>query len=357
MNKPNILITGIGGLTPRSIAKRLREIHPDAKLIGTDCNYKALGFFIDDLVDEYYISPKSNENEYWEFIIDIIAKEQIDYAIVQPESEILVWGYYYERFGKYPCDVLLPPVKLADKLIDKSKMAEILEGTDYIPKTIKITQDEPKFNEIVDKIGYPCWIRATIGSGGLGSLKIENSDSLKSWLFINKSIKEFTVSEFLPGRHFANQMLYYNGKLLKNASLECVEYVMSDMVPSKVTGNTAYGRFINNDNILAFCEECAKYVCDKIDVIPHAVLSFDLKEDVNGSLKVTEINARHMAYTGIMAECGYDLINDSIKILEGRINDINIDKRFKFKKDYIFLRDVDIEPIVMTDSTLKQLKK
>ena len=36
-----ILITGIGGLTPRSIAKTIRRNHPDYKLIGIDVNKKA----------------------------------------------------------------------------------------------------------------------------------------------------------------------------------------------------------------------------------------------------------------------------------------------------------------------------
>ena len=54
--------------------------------------------------------------------------------------------------------------------------------------------------------GFPCWIRATEGTGGLGSLRLDNLDSYKSWLFINSKIEEFTVSEFLTGRHLANQI-------------------------------------------------------------------------------------------------------------------------------------------------------
>ena len=41
------------------------------------------------------------------------------------------------------------------------------------------------------------------------------------------------------------------------------------------------------------------------------VFSFDLKEDSSGNMKVTEINIRHMAYTGVMAQVGFDLIEDT----------------------------------------------
>ena len=50
-----ILITGIGGLTPRSIAGIIRENHPDYYLIGVDVNKKAVGFFMKGLLDEYQV--------------------------------------------------------------------------------------------------------------------------------------------------------------------------------------------------------------------------------------------------------------------------------------------------------------
>ena len=67
-------------------------------------------------------------------------------------------------------------------------MAELLRDTNFIPKTIKVTQDDPRFEEVEKEIGFPCWIRATEGTGGLGSLKLENLSSYKTWLFINNQI-------------------------------------------------------------------------------------------------------------------------------------------------------------------------
>ena len=110
---------------------------------------------------------------------------------------------------------------LSESLRDKSIMAELLEGTEFIPKTIKVTQSNPRFEDVENMIGFPCWIRATEGTGGLGSLKLDDVSSYKSWLFINSQIPEFTVSEFLTVRHLANQMLYYNCEYFRCAALEC----------------------------------------------------------------------------------------------------------------------------------------
>lgn len=348
----NILITGIGGPTPRSIAKTIRKNFPYYKLIGIDSNPKAIGFYINNLLDNYKLSPKATDPDYWNFIQNLIEREKIDLAFVQPEKEVIAWGRYYKTYKKYPCKVLIPPIELSEIMVDKSKMADALRNTKFIPRTINISQENPKFREVEKIIGFPCWIRAATGSGGFGSLKILDLNMYKNWLLINSTINDFTISEFLPGRHLANQMLYFEGNYYSGASLECVEYVMANVAPSRVTGNTSFGRFLNEHRILEFCHECIKYISEKTGVEPHGVFSFDLKEDKLGQLKVTEINARHMAYTGIMADIGFNLISDTINILMGNKDKVIRTPFYEFNDSYIFLRDVDIEPIILKEYEL-----
>jgi carbamoylphosphate synthase large subunit len=343
-----ILITGIGGPTPRSIAKAIRAAFPEYKLIGIDANPKALGFFMPGLVDKYYLAPKVTEPGYWPFIQNLIADASIDFAFVQPEKEVIGWGEFYNENGSFPCPVFIPPLEYANALVDKVKMSNLLKETDYIPKTISITPQNPNYDGVANEIGYPCWIRASTGSGGYGSLKLQRKEDLEAWLFIHNNVKEFTVSEYLPGRHLANQMMYIDGKCVRNAGLECVEYVMADVAPSKVTGNTSFGRFLNEKALLDFCEESMDYIAQKLGIKPHGVFSFDLKEDAEGNMKITEINVRHMAYTGIMSKIGFDLVSDTIKLLSGSFDTLNpANHQFFYDNPYIFLRDVDIEPLIL----------
>lgn len=351
-----VLITGIGGLTPRSIAKVIRKNHPDYKIIGCDINKKAVGFFMKDLLDVYAVCPRCTSQEYFPWMEKLVRDHRIDYAFVQPESEIVAWGAYYDKTGRYPCPVFMGSTSLSASLKDKSIMADLLKETDFIPKTIKVSLENPRYDEVEHEIGFPCWIRATEGTGGLGSLRLEDITSYKSWLMINANIPRFTVSEFLPGRHLANQMLYYKGEYVKGAALECVEYVMANTAPSRVTGNTHFGRFLNEDHINKFCDRCIKHLEEKLGVSAHGILSFDLKEDKNGNLKVTEVNIRHMAYTGVMAQVGFDLIEDTIKIMEnGNCDCVERAPYFHYDKPYVFLRDVDIEPIVLESEKLFEI--
>ncbi len=348
----NILITGIGGPTPRSIAKRVRQLYPDSTIVGVDANRKAIGFYISGLTDVRLVVPRADHPDYWQSIKNVIREYAIDFAFIQPELEVIQWGLFREKTGHYPCPTFIPPLALAQTLMNKAVMSELLESTAFIPRTLRITPQHPRLDEIEAGVGYPCWIRATVGSGGLGSLKLNSRKDLEAWLLIHAQIQEFTVSEFLPGRHLANQMMYLDGTCIGNAGLECVEYVMADVAPSKVTGNTSFGRFVNEPELLTFCEQCVSEIAARLGVVPHGVLSFDLKEDALGALKVTEINIRHMAYTGIMAAAGFDLVGDTILYLTGRAAEISGRGAYFYEKDYIFLRDVDIEPILMRESEL-----
>lgn len=344
----NILITGIGGPTPRSIARTIRSFFPTYRIIGVDSNPKALGFYMPGLLDKYYRVPKVSDPDYWIAIEQIIEENRIDMAFVQPEKEVIGWGEYFKIHGRYPCPVLIPPLEYSNVLVDKARMSGLLENSNLIPKTVIISPAEPSYERVVSEIGFPCWIRASTGSGGYGSLKIHRMEELKAWLYIHNYVSEFTVSEFLPGRHLANQMMYVDGKCIRNAGLECVEYVMADISPSKVTGNTSFGRFLNEKPLLDFCEKAMDYISSKINVQPNGVFSFDLKEDSKGELKITEINVRHMAYTGIMARVGFDLVKDTIFYLTGQLDIDSITcHQFMFDKPYVFLRDVDVEPIIL----------
>ena len=75
-----ILVTGIGGLTPRSIAGIIKENHPDYRIIGCDIEKKAVGFFIKGLVDEYYVCPRCTATEYFPWLEKLVAQKHIDYG-------------------------------------------------------------------------------------------------------------------------------------------------------------------------------------------------------------------------------------------------------------------------------------
>lgn len=157
-----ILINGVGGPTPRSIARTLHQLgnYADYELIGTDINKYALGLYRKDLFTHTYIIPRASDENYWDEIEAIIKKHQIDMAIVQPELEVLEWSRRAQTH-ELPCKVLLPDVKLVKALIDKATMTEHLEPHGVVPMSVRIAPDNVSIREIEEKLGFPFWIRST----------------------------------------------------------------------------------------------------------------------------------------------------------------------------------------------------
>lgn len=351
----NILITGIGGPSPKSVARSLKfycSFKKDVKLFGTDSNRYAYGLYDKNLYEKTFLVPTVNDDNYWVTFESIIKKYKIDYAIILPELEILKWAKRSET-DKLPCKVILPEYKFANSVYSKASMTALLEETDLVPKSYVLKKDLSNLEEIVNGLGYPFWIRSSSGSMGLGSLKIDSKETLKNWLLINPNVEEFFASSYLPGRNLACKMLYWEGELMRAACGERVYYIMSKVAPSGITGNTSFGRLLNDDIIFTRANEAMNILFEKTGARKHGFFTVDLKEDDRGLPYVSEVNLRHVAFSLCFTIGGMNFAEDMIRLLS---EDRSYDKTFRLHKfpenDLIFLRDVDSEPIVMRERDL-----
>lgn len=349
-----ILLNGVGGPTPRSIAKSLlRYSDLDVRIIGTDSNPHAHGLYEDDLYEKTYLIPCCDDPDYWPCINEIVELHQIDLAIVQPEQEVIEWTRRKSLGLDWPCKALLPDFDLVRCLINKSRMTEILKGTKFVPHSYTINPDCLDIHAIEKNLEYPFWIRSTVGSSGLGSLKIRNQMGLINWITMNPDVSQFIGSEFLPGRNLACKLLFYKGELLRAACAERVHYIMSKVAPSGITGNTSFGRLLNEPDLIDFCESALRIIEKQTRKPLHGFFTADLKEDKNGKPYLTEINVRMVAFNLSFAMGGANFSEDLVRLI---MDEENFDKSYSmyyFKEDYIFLRDVDGEPKLMREGDLK----
>lgn len=350
----NILITGVGGPTPRSFANSLKKFsnYTDFRLIGTDSEPLSMGLYQYHLFDESYVIPRADESGYWNAVREIVKKEKIDIAIVLSELEVLAWSKK-QMTETLPCMSFLPDYALAKVLVDKAKMTELLKPLKLVPPSVEFSAEDD-MQHLFETLGNEFWVRSSSGSSGLGSLKVDSEKSLQNWISINPEVPDFLASRFLPGRNLACKMLYYKGELLRSACAERVEYVMAKVAPSGVTGNTSFGRLINEPEITERVTKAMDFLFDYTNASKHGFFTADLKEDESGTPFITEVNVRHVAFTQCFAACGANFSEDTIRLLD---IDPTFDKTFKyykFEKDLVFLRDVDSPPIVLQESDLEE---
>lgn len=351
-----ILITGVGGPTPRSFAIALKKHAPykQFELIGTDINPLSIGLYQKNLFDKTIVVPTATSPNYWSAMEAIIKENSIDIAVILPELEVMEWSKRKET-QTLPCKALIPDLSMADLLIDKSKMTEVLKDLDIVPPSVTFSRDHQNLAAVFEVLKGNFWVRSTSGTSGLGSLKVEDEDSLKNWIQINPNVQQFIASQFLPGRNLACKMLYFNGKLLRTACAERVNYIMAKVAPSGITGNTSFGRLLNEPDLVKEAKRAMDFLFEYTGAAQHGFFTVDFKEDDNGKPYITEINVRHVAFTQCFAAGGANFAADTVRLLN---DDTSFDfdyKMYEFEKDLIFLRDVDSLPILMKESDL--LKK
>lgn len=354
----NLLISGVGGSTPRSIVRSIKisKYADSTTVYGTDVNPFAHGMYENELYQGTQLIPCAEKEGYWESLQAYINKNNISCAMVHPEQEVLVWSKLKKQGGEWPCQTLLPDYDVVKVLVDKGAMTEILDGTGLVPESFLINPKNLHFEDLENALPYPFWIRSTTGSSGLGSLKIENQDSFKNWITINPRVTEFIASTYLPGRNLACKLLYYNGKLLRSACGERVNYIMAKVAPSGITGNTSFGRLINEPRLVDVAVKAMDLIFNATGAPKHGFFTADFKEDVNGKPYITEINVRMVAFNYCFALGGANFTEDIISLLTDPDSfDFNY-KMYEFEPGTIFLRDVDSEPILMNEKNLKSLE-
>ena len=351
----NILISGVGGPTPRSIARsiKLSPFLSQAKLFGTDVNPLAYGLYESDLYEDTVLIPYAGKENYWTSLKTLVQTNDIKFAMVHPEHEVLEWSKAKKEGKEWPCKTLLPDYDLVKVLVDKGLMTEILRDSGLVPVSYLVNPLTLDFRKLEQCLPYPFWIRSTSGSSGLGSLKVEDRASLENWFTINPKVDEFIASTYLPGRNLACKLLYHNGKLIRAASGERVNYIMAKVAPSGITGNTSFGRLLNEPALVEHSIKAMDLLFEATGSPKHGFFTADFKEDINGQPYITEINVRMVAFNYSFAKGGANFSEDILRLLSEDPSFERAYKMYEFMPDTIFLRDVDAEPILMRETELK----
>lgn len=345
----NILVTGVGGPTPRSFVRSILDSGCERyRFVGVDSNPLAIGLYDRDSYIATQVVPECSSEAYWPAIGRLVDRYEIAFAVVMPEVEVLTWARAKEAQA-LPCEAFVPDYQTSRVLLDKKAMHHALHDKPYIPAHAHFANGAN-----VDDLSlpYPFWVRSTVGSSGLGSLKVASRGELDEWMRINPAVGEFIASEFLPGRNLACKLLYRDGQLLRSACAERLAYIMAKVSPSGITGNTSFGRLLNEPQLVEIADDAIREVFRQHGAKPHGVFTADLKEAANGQPMITEINVRFVAFMSVLAQAGANLPLDYLEA--------NLDpgafatpyKHYTFEDDLIFLRDVDERPILMKESEL-----
>lgn len=338
-----ILITGACAVSARSVVRSLRKSNKfcDCEFIGWDMATTLYGLY-EGLFDRIYKVPAVTDSTYSTIAQKIIDEEKPDAAIIVPEIEVLYWA-------KHPFNLphIVPPLEFCEVAISKKKVFEILAPYNLIPKSFQVSKKDILNSNNITPLDFPLWIRDSSAgtASGKGSFKANNLSELQAWVNINTGIDEFQLSQFLPGGNFGAFCLFDNGVLKKVAIAERIEYIMSKVAVSGITGNTSKGRLLNDGKIKDVALKAIEIIRKSTNSNMNGLVVVDMKADANGNPLVTEINIRHVAFSSSFANAGFNLSEYQLLCILGRQNELTSEIEKIYPENNLILRDVDGQPI------------
>lgn len=291
MSTIRILVTGAGGAPGANFISSLRLVkNRKLYIVGADINKYHLELTAG--LDKKYLLPKVDSPDYLEKLNTLIKKESIDFVHLQTEQE--VW-FLSNKTEKLLAKTLLPPRKTLEITTNKNKLSALLKKNGLnTPQSFHI-QNKKDLKEklnILLKDNAKVWLRATHGAGSKASLPVNSLLQAEGWIDYWTNLRElkyedFMVSEFLPGKEFAFQSIWYKGKLITSMARERVEYLFGQLFPSGQSSSPSIAKTVHRTDI----NKLATKIITLVDKQATGIFCVDIKEDKNGKPCVTEINA------------------------------------------------------------------
>lgn len=322
-----IIVTGAGGSAAHNFIESLHLAPEKFYIVGTDINKYHIPLSGADI---YYQIPRADAPEYIATLNQLIHKEKIEFIHPQPDPEV---KHLSDHRRRIKARLFLPAAK-----------------------TINLCQDKIKFNQLIQKAGiqtaesYPVldlatlqdgfvalkknhekiWIRAIRGAGSKAALPVTKLAHAKSWIKYWIDMKglnwsDFMIAEYLPGREYAFQSLWYRGRLLMSQARERIEYLFGNIMPSGQTSTPSLARTVNNPAV----NQTAYRAIKAVDRWAHGIFCVDLKENKHGKPCVTEVNAgRFFTTSNFFSQAGMNMPHYYVQLGFGEKLDFTQFKKF-----------------------------
>lgn len=357
-----ILITSAGSGLCNNLMRSLLHDDPSTVLIG--CNTDA--FILKQSIAQrnFLVSSRDPDGEqslaFDRDLRAVITRTSADLVIAGNDEDALLLAQLHER-QPMPCRTFFASAKTIAFCHDKYALYEVLRDRNIpVPATYPVSDRASVISawhalapqELV-------WCRIRRGYGSRGATKVRDADQAWNWISYWNTmrgvpVEEFTLCEFLPGRDFSAQAIWYNGRLVLIKMFERLSYLNAGQTPSGMASVPALAKTVWEPAAIAACEAAMHAV----DPHAHGVYFTDLKENAAGIACVTEINACRFAMsTNIYDLIGrYNMAGTYARLGCGEA--VHIEDPYDVPGEYYLVRELDSLPVIFpADKLFEHLER
>ena len=353
--KRKVLVTGAGGGGTNNLIRSLRVSSLDLEIYGSNLDPFNLA---KSGADKNFLLPSASDPNYVNALLDRVEREGIELIIPNNDREI---RRISDERDRVPCRLFLPPKGVVDVCQDKHEMHMQLKASDLpTAKSIPIN-DYKDIEPAIDALAHTgdrFWIRPRTGSGSKGATWVKNAEQARSWISLWHELRgfpvnAFTISEFLPGRDYAFQSIWRNGRLVVAKLCERLTYFFGENQLSGMSSTPAVARTVRDDAAIETALRTVQIICDR----PHGNFNLDMKADSDGVMNVTECNiGRFFMITPIFDLSG-KINTAEIHVRCAFDESLNINEIIDIEEDVYLLRDLDTEPMIVAGKDIHKLKE
>lgn len=282
----SILVTGAGGSAGNNVCWSLRVSRDGRKILidGTDADRTSIE--LNGWIDRAYQLPAANSSRYLERLNEVIKKDRIEMVFPQPDSEV---GRLSRDRDQVHAALFLPGPEAVKICQDKYEALSRWFKKRLRKEPIVLSPRDRKTNQLVRRLAFPCWVRARQGAGGSLSCLAKSWQSVQHWIGYHwtEGLKtDFIVEEYLPNRDFCFMSIWHEGSLVTSMVRERLSWVGHRIVGSG--GTSKLNRVVHSNKVNKIAIEAIRAISGR----PHGIFCVDLKGDVRGVPRPTEINCR-----------------------------------------------------------------
>lgn len=346
--KYNILLTTSGGGNAQNVVRSLKQSKLNCHIIGVNADKFEL---TKSNADTNYILPRFDHSDYLSSVLTIVKREKIDFIIPNHEFEIkrLIDSGSTEILDK----CFLPRSYVVDLCVNKFDLINFLESKHIhnIPKSYM-------FNESLNDLPFPIWVRLIRGAGSQGATLVYDREELEFWVKYwvkhkNVSKKDFMISEYLPGKDHHHFSIWKNGEMIVGKVIERLRYCCSKYTLTGTSSSPSLCKAVLRPDLDILTEKIIK----TIDENAQGLYGIDYKANVYGVDCITEINIGRFPRINYIFNLGSLPNIAELYVRCGLGHSILKQKVVLPSKDLYFIRDFDTPPILKKLEDIESFKK
>ncbi|HEU5322783.1 MAG TPA: hypothetical protein VFX28_18395, partial [Methylomirabilota bacterium] len=219
-----VLVLGAGTGAATNLMRSLRAGEPALRLIGVHDDRFVLA---KSAADRNYVVPAPGHRRFAAALRAVVDRERVDLVIPSTDAEVaLLSGLRGRLRGR----LFLPRPTVIARCQDKYALIALLarRGVPVAPaRALRRPGDVGvAFRALA---GRPLWCRLRRGTGSAGAVPVRTPAQARAWIHYWETMRgvppgAFMLSEYLPGRDFACQTLWRDGRLVLAKVAERLTY-------------------------------------------------------------------------------------------------------------------------------------